>query len=190
MGRLGSMSISTLLVIAFFMLAFDIQLVSAEYRYVDLTYLAIYEESFLGKEIMTSGIFRSDFVFIPETSANAVLEDQSSQAMLGIYINPFWNPANGSVITVYGVVDYDFWGGYCFYVQYWELGSFFWWNLADINRDLKVDIFDVIHVVNAYDSIPSDSHWDPFCDITEPYGIIDIYDVVMICMSYGEVYNP
>jgi len=65
-----------------------------------------------------------------------------------------------------------------------------YWNPADINHDLAVDIYDVVIACGAYGSTPSDPHWNPHCDIAEPYGVINIYDVVMICSSYGEEYNP
>jgi len=64
------------------------------------------------------------------------------------------------------------------------------WNLADINGDLKVDIFDVMLCANAYQATPSDPHWNPRCDLTEPYGKVDIFDIVTICISYGEEYTP
>lgn len=64
------------------------------------------------------------------------------------------------------------------------------WNYADIDSNWKVDIFDVVLGANAYLAIPGDYHWDPRCDISEPYGIIDIFDIVMICSSYGEEYTP
>ena len=204
--RFNSKLILTLLVVTIGTLGFNTPLILAEYRYVDLSTLATYEANFLGKEIITSGIYRSDFFFIPETSANAVLEDPSSQTLLTIYISSFSAPLNGSIIIVHGLVDYDFWGGYCFYVQFWELGSYSWWNLADFNQDLKVDISwwnladfnqdlkvdmdDVVLCVSAYESTPSDPHWDPFCDIAEPHGIINIFDVVMMASSYGAEYNP
>ena len=65
-----------------------------------------------------------------------------------------------------------------------------WWNNADVNDDLKVDIYDLVLGANAYQATPSDPHWNPRCDIAEPYGIIDIFDIVMICSSYGEEYVP
>lgn len=61
---------------------------------------------------------------------------------------------------------------------------------ADINHDLIVDIFDVVRAAVAYDSTPSDLNWNPHCDIAEPYGIIDIFDIVTIAMNYGEEYIP
>lgn len=188
--RFNSKLILTLLVITIGTLGFNTPLILAEYRYVDLSTLATYEANFLGKEIITSGIYRSDFFFIPETSANAVLEDPSSQTILTMYISPFSAPLNGSIIIVHGLVDYDFWGGYCFYVQFWELGSYSWWNPADANQDLKVDMDDVVLCVSAYESTPSDPHWDPFCDIADPHGIINIFDVVMMASNYGEEHNP
>lgn len=51
------------------------------------------------------------------------------------------------------------------------------WNLADINQDLKVDIFDVVLYINAYGSTPLDPNWDPRCDLVEPYDEIDILPV-------------
>jgi len=65
-----------------------------------------------------------------------------------------------------------------------------YWNPADVNHDLKVDIFDVVLACVAYSSTPSDSNWNCHCDVAEPYGVIDIFDVVLICASYGEEYSP
>ena len=63
-----------------------------------------------------------------------------------------------------------------------------YWNPADINHDLKVDIFDVVSACVAYSSTPSDINWNCHCDVAEPNGVIDIFDIVMICSSYGEEY--
>ena len=60
---------------------------------------------------------------------------------------------------------------------------------ADINDDLVVDIYDIVLGVNAYGSIPGDPHWNPDCDIAEPYGRVDLMDIVMIAMNYGEEYG-
>jgi len=65
-----------------------------------------------------------------------------------------------------------------------------YWNPADINHDLNVDIFDVVLACVAYSSTPSDLNWNCHGDIAEPYGVIDIFDIVMICASYGEEYSP
>lgn len=61
---------------------------------------------------------------------------------------------------------------------------------GDINGDLKVDIYDVILGVDAYGSAPADPNWDPRCDLVKPYGKINIFDIVMICINYGEEYVP
>ncbi|UCC32916.1 MAG: right-handed parallel beta-helix repeat-containing protein, partial [Candidatus Bathyarchaeota archaeon] len=61
-----------------------------------------------------------------------------------------------------------------------------YWNPGDINNDLKVDIYDVVLVAQAYESTPSDKHWNPHCDIAEPYGIIDIYDIVIAAGNYDK----
>jgi len=65
-----------------------------------------------------------------------------------------------------------------------------YWNPTDINHDLTVDIFDVMLACVAYSSTPSDLNWNCHCDIAEPYGIIDIFDIVTIIGSYGEEYTP
>jgi hypothetical protein len=65
-----------------------------------------------------------------------------------------------------------------------------WWNLADFNYDFKVDIYDLVTTANAYGSTLADPNWNPHCDIAEPYGIINIFDLVMIATSYGEEYAP
>jgi len=70
------------------------------------------------------------------------------------------------------------------------INSYIDWNIADINYDFKVDIFDVVLACAAYSTTPSDLNWNCHCDIAEPYGIIDIFDIVMICSSYGEEYTP
>lgn len=62
------------------------------------------------------------------------------------------------------------------------------WNPADTNHDLLIDIFDVVLVAHYYNA-----PWElRYChiDIAQPYGIINIFDIVMICSSYGEEYSP
>jgi len=98
----------------------------------------------------------------------------------------YWNNYDGTDLDGDGVGDiYLPWEG----VDYYPLVTPYW-NPADVNHDLKVDIYDAVLVCAAYSSTPSNPHWNPHCDIAEPYGVIDIYDVVMICMSYGEEYLP
>jgi nitrous oxidase accessory protein len=64
-----------------------------------------------------------------------------------------------------------------------------YWNPADINHDLTIDIFDVVTAAIAYMSTPEDLHWNCHCDIGEPYRIINIFDIVMICTSYSEEWS-
>ncbi len=194
MGSLSSIRVLIMLIIVLLVTVSPVSQVLAQYRYVDLHYLITYENSFLGENVVTYGIFRTDVLFLPESSANAVLQVvNSSYECLSIYFNYLYFieiPPNGSIITIYGVANYGFWGDCVFTVYKWEYGTFSWWNPADIDYNYKVDISDVSHVVSHYRSVFSDSDWDPFCDIAEPYGIIDIYDVVMVAGSYGEEYNP
>jgi len=63
-----------------------------------------------------------------------------------------------------------------------------YWTPGDIDHDLDVDIYDIVKAAGIYGSTLLDPEWNPHCDIAEPYGIIDIFDIVMIAMSYGEEY--
>ena len=58
------------------------------------------------------------------------------------------------------------------------------WILADINNDLVVDLYDVVLVCSAYKATPSNPKWNVQCDIAEPYGIININDVVKVAVNY------
>jgi hypothetical protein len=64
------------------------------------------------------------------------------------------------------------------------------WNLADVNADGKVDIYDMVLASHAYASTPPDPHWNPNCDMTKPYGIMDIYDMAVIASNYGKRHTP
>ena len=63
------------------------------------------------------------------------------------------------------------------------------WNIADVNGDLKVDIFDLLLAVNAYDSTPGESNWNPLVDVAPLWDRVDILDLVTIASHYGEKYS-
>jgi len=125
-------------------------------------------------------------------SLNNIVDNNRQVAMWYPSIN-FWdNGREGNYWSDYNGVDLDGDGiGDTPYVidgnntDNYPLMNLYW-NPADVNHDLKVDIYDVVLACSAYSSTPSDPHWNPHCDIAEPYGIIDIYDIVMIAGSYGE----
>ena len=64
-----------------------------------------------------------------------------------------------------------------------------YWHPADINKDLSVDIFDVVLLCASYNTTPSNPHWNCHCDIVEPFGLIDMLDIVLMADSYGEEYQ-
>jgi nitrous oxidase accessory protein len=98
----------------------------------------------------------------------------------------FWSNYNGTDLDDDGIGDtYVPWEG----VDNYPLMNLYW-NPADIDHDLDVDMFDVVRCANAYSSTPSSQNWNPHCDINELYGIVNIFDVVLIAASYGEEYTP
>ena len=99
----------------------------------------------------------------------------------------YWNDYNGTDINGDGIGDTPYTIDVGNKDNYPLMDPY--WNIADINHDLIVDIYDVVTMCTAYVSTPLDSNWNCHCDITEPYGLIDIYDVVLMCNNYGETYE-
>ena len=80
----------------------------------------------------------------------------------------------------------DDWNGTGVYGRdYYPLANPYWCP-ADVNHDLKVGILDVVKICAAYGSKPSSSNWNPHADIAQPYGKIDILDVVSCTSHYGQ----
>lgn len=71
-----------------------------------------------------------------------------------------------------------------------RLTFYVWWNLADVNHDFKVNLYDAILMSQAYGSTSSDPHWNPQCDVANPYGLIDLHDVALVVANYGQEYTP
>jgi len=56
---------------------------------------------------------------------------------------------------------------------------------GDINRDCKVDIFDLASVGLAYGSRPEDANWNENADVNND-GKVDIFDLATVGLNYGE----
>lgn len=98
----------------------------------------------------------------------------------------YWSNYNGTDLSNDGIGDTCLpWEG----VDNYPLVNPYW-NPADIDHDLRVSIFDAVKCTIAYGSTPSDPDWNPHTDIADPYGVIDIFDLVMIASSYGLEYVP
>jgi len=102
----------------------------------------------------------------------------------------FWRNYNGTDLDNDGIGDSPYMIDENNTDHYPLMKPLFWWNNADVNHDFNVDIYDIVDISDAYLSTPSDPDWNVHCDVTEPYGIVDIYDVVLMCASYGEKYTP
>lgn len=95
----------------------------------------------------------------------------------------YWSNYNGTDLD--GVGDTELpWEG----VEYYPLMNSYW-NPGDVDHDLDVDLYDAVRVLLAYGSTPSDSNWNPHCDIAGPYGKMDLYDAVLLPVNYGKKYN-
>jgi len=60
------------------------------------------------------------------------------------------------------------------------------WLRGDVNGDKIVDSFDLILVARAFGSTPSDPNWDPRADLTAEYGLIDILDLIVVTVAFGQ----
>lgn len=58
--------------------------------------------------------------------------------------------------------------------------------VGDIDHDGDVDILDVATAAKAWGSKEGDSNWNPIVDLASPYGLIDIFDLVIIARNYGK----
>jgi len=97
----------------------------------------------------------------------------------------YWSDYNGSDLNGDGVGDtYLPWQG----VDYYPLMNPYW-NPADVDHDLDVDLYDAVRVLKAYGSKQGHKNFNPHCDIAEPYGIIDLYDVMTVLVNYGKRYD-
>jgi hypothetical protein len=60
--------------------------------------------------------------------------------------------------------------------------------LGDVNGDQEINILDIVKISGAYASRTGDNNWNPYADLTEGWGRIDILDVVTCASHYGEKY--
>lgn len=130
-------------------------------------------------------IFHNNFI---DNLNQAFLETATSSVMWDDgHEGNFWSDYDGADLDGDGVGDAPYFIDENNTDNYPLMTRF--WNLADIDHDLDVDIFDVVLAARAYGSTPSDPHWNPHCDIAQPYNNIDIFDIVTIAKNYGKKYN-
>lgn len=100
----------------------------------------------------------------------------------------YWSGYNGTDLDKDGVGDTELpWMD----VDHYPLMNPFW-NPADINHDLKIDVKDIYKVGRAYGTSsigpnPEGREWNPHCDINED-GEIDMKDYYPVCKNYGKTY--
>jgi len=56
---------------------------------------------------------------------------------------------------------------------------------GDINDDRTVDIFDVVISAAAFGTGLGDENWDPRADLRPEFGLIDIFDFMIVAVQFG-----
>ena len=107
----------------------------------------------------------------------------------GLEGNYWWN-YTGVDLNGDGIGDTPYIIDSNFTDQYPLMEDYSWWNPCDINGDYIVNIFDIVLLCSHYTATPADSDWNFLYDIAEPYGRIDIYDLVKMATNYGKECPP
>jgi parallel beta-helix repeat protein len=123
---------------------------------------------------------------------NNLIENAESVSLISSYENVWDNGCEGNYWSNYNGTDLDLDGVGDTCIP-WEavdcyplMGPYV---AGDINHDGVVNILDVVETAVFYGSTPSSPDWNPHADIAEPYGVIDILDLVTCTFHYGEKYQ-
>jgi len=138
-------------------------------------------------------------LFIHQSSRNLAfhnnLVDNANQSFVGnsnftIWDNScegnYWSDYNGTDLDRDGVGDIPYVIDSSNLDHYSLMNRY--WDPADINHDLRVDLKDVYKTALAYGSYPSHPKWNPYCDINEDE-TVDLKDYYTVCKSFGEEYS-
>lgn len=122
---------------------------------------------------------------VPETTwNNTVVENYWSDYVdVDQYSGPYQNQTGCDGIWDHPyVIDENSQDKYPLVSPYW------YWSdpiVGDINKDVVVDVDDIITVALSFGSCPDRPDWNPIADLTED-GIVDIDDVVLVAIHFGE----
>lgn len=126
-------------------------------------------------------IFHNNFI---NNTSQVYLEGSFNNTWDNTCEGNYWSNYNGTDLDADGIGDtYLPWEG----VDYYPLMDLYW-NPADVDHDLDVDLYDAVRLLAAYGSKLGNEEFNCHCDIAEPYGVINLYDAVLLLVNYGEKY--
>jgi nitrous oxidase accessory protein NosD len=150
----------------------------------------LYEATVYLSDSTNSLFFHNSFENVGWTSAVLTFGNTSSTLWDNGSEGNYWMGYEVDDLNGDGIGDTPYVVNENFTDYYPLMQPYSWWNPCDINGDFTVNIFDIVLLCGHYGSTAADSEWNWLCDIAEPYGKIDIFDLVMIASRYGEEYVP
>ena len=127
-------------------------------------------------------IFHNNFI---NNTSQVYLEDSFDNTWDNTCEGNYWSNYNGTDLDADGIGDtYLPWES----VDHYPLMNVYW-NPADVDHDLDVDLYDAVGLLTAYGSKLGNEEFNCHCDIAEPYGVINLYDAVLLLVNYGEKYS-
>ncbi len=127
--------------------------------------------------------------YCPETVSNFNIEQSSSGSLPGAPVQ------NGTYGMSFRLRPDMMWGTCQVNVTAWSPSAggytgtsstnFEYWLPGDFDHDNDVDLFDAVRLLVAYGSKEGDAAYNPICDIVAPYGVINLFDAVLMLKYYG-----
>ena len=117
---------------------------------------------------------------------NNLVENTQQVDVISSYQNAWDNGCEGNYWSNYNGSDQDNDGVGDSYLPWEELDSYplvASYKVGDVNHDGRINVLDLIKIGVAYMTVPTDTKWNPHADIAEPYGVIDMGDLLLAAQA-------